>query len=125
MDEKLMRSLINPELLDNYNKSAGFDLRHLDTFKPACDKQELANLKDDPDVHIYEKMIPGPEGAPDIKLRIYEPTDRTANLFHAVCSSTVAAFYSEAYTDKRYVLAYVQKRKYGCCVRRIQIITYV
>ena len=78
MDEKLMHSLIDPELLDNYDKSAGFDLRHLDTFKPACDKQELANLKDDPDVHIYEKMIPGPEGAPDIKLRIYEPTDRTA-----------------------------------------------
>ena len=99
MDEKLIRSLIDPELLDNYDKSAGFDLRHLDTFKPACDKQELANLKDDPDVHIYEKMIPGPEGAPDIKLRIYEQTEQLSR-FHAVCSSTAAASYSEAYTDK-------------------------
>ena len=124
MDEKLIRSLIDPELLDNYDKSAGFDLRHLDTFKPACDKQELANLKDDPDVHIYEKMIPGPEGAPDIKLRIYEPTDRTAERHRPVLPRRRLLIRKRIQT-KRYVLAYVQKRKYGCCVRRIQIITYV
>lgn len=80
MDEKIMRSLIDDELLANYDASQGFDLDHLDTFKPACYEQEKNNVKDDPEVNVYEKMIPGPEGAPDIKLRIYEPADRGADL---------------------------------------------
>ena len=95
-----MRSLIDPELLDNYDKSAGFDLRHLDTFKPACDKQELANLKDDPDVHIYEKMIPARKVHRILSSVFTNQQTEQPSLFHAVCSSTAAAFYSEAYTDK-------------------------
>lgn len=80
LDEKIMRSLIDKELLANYDASQGFDLDHLDSFKPACYEQEKKNLKDDPEVNVYEKMIPGPEGAPDIKLRIYEPADRGKEL---------------------------------------------
>lgn len=80
MDEKTMRALIDEELLANYDASQGFDLDHLDTFKPACYEQEKKNLKDDPAVSVYEKMIPGPEGAPEIKLRIYEPADRDVEL---------------------------------------------
>ena len=80
LEEKLMRSLIDEELLANYDASAGFDLDHLAEFKVSCYEQEKKNLKDDPAVNVYEKMIPGPEGAPDIKLRIYEPADRGADL---------------------------------------------
>jgi len=80
MDEHIMRSRIDKELLDNYDKSAGFDLIHLDTFRPATDKNEIENLVDDPVVHVYEKTIPSPSGAPDIKLRIYEPAERGTEL---------------------------------------------
>ena len=36
MEEKLMRSLIDEELLANYDASAGFDLDHLAEFKVSC-----------------------------------------------------------------------------------------
>ena len=80
MDENKMRSLIDPELLANYDASPGFDLFHLEEFKKSSYEQEKANLKDDPEVTVYEKMIPGPKGAPDIKLRIYEPAGRGVEL---------------------------------------------
>ena len=76
MDEKIMRSLIDKELIDNYDVSVGFDIEHLDTFLPASLKLEKESLRDDPMVRVYERMIPSPEGASDIKLRIYEPVDR-------------------------------------------------
>ena len=66
MDENKMRSLIDPELLANYDASPGFDLFHLEKFKKSSYEQEKANLKDDPEVNVYEKMTPGPKGAPDI-----------------------------------------------------------
>ena len=80
MDENIMRSLIDSQLLDNYDASAGFDLEHLETFVPKLTEQEIKAVKDDPEVNVYEKMIQGPEGAPDIKLRIYEPADRNGEL---------------------------------------------
>lgn len=80
MDENKMRSLIDTELLANYDASPGFDLFHLEEFKKSSYEQEKANLKDDPEVNVYEKMIPGPKGAPDIKLRIYEPAGRGVEL---------------------------------------------
>ncbi len=80
MDENIMRSLIDSQLLDNYDASAGFDLEHLETFVPKLTEQEIKAVKDDPEVNVYEKMIQGPKGAPDIKLRIYEPADRNGEL---------------------------------------------
>ena len=71
LDESLMRKLIDPELLDNYDASAGFDLEHLEEFVPNLTKQEIQALKDDPEVNVYEKTIPGADGETDIKLRIY------------------------------------------------------
>ena len=61
MDENKMRSLIDPELLANYDASPGFDLFHLEEFKKSSYEQEKANLKDDPEVNVYEKMIPAPK----------------------------------------------------------------
>lgn len=55
LEEKLMRSLIDEELLANYDASAGFDLDHLAEFKVSCYEQEKKNLKDDPAVNVYEK----------------------------------------------------------------------
>ena len=80
MDENKMRSLIDPELLANYDASPGFDLFHLEEFKKSSYEQEKANLKDDPEVNVSETMLPGPTGAPDIKLRIYEPAGRGVEL---------------------------------------------
>lgn len=80
MDEKIMRSLIDKELLANYDASPGFDLEHLEAFKKSSYEMEKQNVKDDAAVHVYEKMIDGPEGAPPVKLRIYEPADRGEGL---------------------------------------------
>ena len=80
MDESLMRKLINLELLDNYDASTGFDLENLEDFVPKLTKQEIQALKDDPDVNVYEKTIPGADGATDIKLRIYEPAKKEEGL---------------------------------------------
>ena len=80
LDESLMRKLINLELLDNYDASTGFDLENLEDFVPKLTKQEIQALKDDPDVNVYEKTIPGADGATDIKLRIYEPAKKEEGL---------------------------------------------
>ena len=80
MDESLMRKLIDPELLNNYDASAGFDLEHLEEFVPNLTKQEIQALKDDPEVNVYEKTILGADGETDIKLRIYEPAKKEEGL---------------------------------------------
>ncbi|MBQ2752656.1 MAG: alpha/beta hydrolase fold domain-containing protein [Firmicutes bacterium] len=76
MDEKIMRQRICKDLVHVYDACNGYDIENLDQFVLTATAAEIAALKDDPEVHVYEKMIPGPEGAPDIKLRIYEPAGR-------------------------------------------------
>ena len=73
MNEKEFRSRICKDLLPIYDACNGFDLQDLDTFIKNASAAEIASLQADPDVYVYEKMIPGPEEAPDIKLRIYAP----------------------------------------------------
>ena len=97
LDEKIMRSLIDKELLANYDASPGFDLEHLEAFKKSSYEMEKQNVQDDAAVHVYEKMIDGPEGAPPVKLRIYEPGDRERGFFHAPCFSMAADFCLEAF----------------------------
>lgn len=48
------------------------------TFPPAPETPE------DPDVNFYNKMIPGLEGDPDVKVRIYEPKVKKDGLLNGV-----------------------------------------
>lgn len=70
------RERIHPQLRDWYDASPGFDFDHIQDFRARCDRAELAALKEDPQVLVRDEMIPGPAGAPDVKIRIYEPKER-------------------------------------------------
>lgn len=70
------RQRIHPQLRDWYDASAGFDFDHLETFVPKCNAAELQNLKPHPMVSVTDQIIPGPDGAPDVKIRVYEPKGR-------------------------------------------------
>ena len=67
------RDRIHPQLRAWYDASPGFDFDHLEEFVARCNAAELANLKEDPQVAAEDRMIPGPEGAPEVKVRIYRP----------------------------------------------------
>lgn len=71
------RDRIHPQLRAWYDASAGFDFDHLEEFVPKCNAAELANLKEDAAVSARDQIIPGPAGAPEVKIRIYEPKQRT------------------------------------------------
>ncbi|MCI5498037.1 MAG: alpha/beta hydrolase [Clostridiales bacterium] len=70
------RDRIHPQLRDWYDASPGFDFDHLEEFVAKCNAAELANLKEDPQVAVHDRMIPGPQGAPEVKIRVYEPRQR-------------------------------------------------
>lgn len=71
-----IRTRIHPQLLAWYDASPGFDFDHLEDFVAKCSAQELAALKEDPLVSVRDQNIPGPAGAPEVKVRIYEPQGR-------------------------------------------------
>lgn len=71
-----IRTRIHPQLLDWYDASPGFDFDHLETFVARCNAQELAALREDPAVLAQDRLIPGPEGAPEVKVRVYTPKER-------------------------------------------------
>lgn len=73
-----LRDRIHPQLRAWYDASPGFDFDHLEEFVPRCNAAELAALQADPAVAAWDRMIPGPDGAPEVKLRFYEPHPRPA-----------------------------------------------
>ena len=72
------RDRIHPQLRDWYDASPGFDFDHLEDFVPKCNAAELAALKEDPAVSAWDQTIPGPDKAPAVKIRLYEPKPRPA-----------------------------------------------
>lgn len=76
MDEATMRSRVDGELRRYFDASSGFDLWNLDSFLKTTCEAELLALKEDPAVRVYEKIIPGPQDNPELKVRIYEPAGR-------------------------------------------------
>ena len=70
-----LRDRIDPELLDFYDASKGFDFDHLEDFVSRMNAMELLSLQEDSLVSTSELEIPGPDGAPPIKLRIYSPAN--------------------------------------------------
>ncbi|MDF2838630.1 MAG: heroin esterase [Evtepia sp.] len=77
MEEDNLRGRIHPELLAWYDASNGFDFDQLDDFVAKMNAMEQEGLRKDPDVVTYEKIIPGPTDAPELKVRVYEPVGRT------------------------------------------------
>ena len=74
------RDRIQPQLRGWYDASEGFDFDHLEEFRAKCDAAELANLKADPAVTVEDRWIPGPEDGPEVKVRIYAPSQRGEGL---------------------------------------------
>ena len=93
------RDRIQPQLRDWYDASAGFDFEHLEEFVPKCNAAELANLREDPQVKAWDQMIPGPDGAPQVKIRVYAPSQREKAPLP--CSSTTAEAFSSARSTGR------------------------
>ena len=77
MSEDLFRKKINKELLHLYDASTGFNLEDLDAFRVAAHAAEYANIKEDSEVKSYDRFIQGPADNPELKVRIYEPINRT------------------------------------------------
>ncbi|MBP1758124.1 MAG: lipase [Firmicutes bacterium] len=75
--EDRLRSRIDPELLRWYDASPGFDFDNLEDFVEKMNTLELEALREDPAVRTWEETIPGPQGAPSIKLRCYAPQEGT------------------------------------------------
>lgn len=46
------------------------------SLSPSATPAELANLREDPQVKAWDQMIPGPDGAPQVKIRVYAPSQR-------------------------------------------------
>ena len=74
--EDNLRGRIHPELLAWYDASDGFDFDQLEDFVARMDAMELASIQEDPSVQTYERIIPGPSDAPELKIRVYEPAGR-------------------------------------------------
>ena len=72
------RDRIHPDYRAWYDNSPGFDFDNLEPFVAKCNAAELANLKPDPEVAVREDHVPGPAGAPPVKVRVYEPALRTS-----------------------------------------------
>ena len=81
---KSIRDKVDHQLLQAYDAQTGFDLDHLEEFVKEQDAAEMAGLKDDPDVEAQFLTIPGPAGAPDLKIRVYQPKIRGSEPLPAV-----------------------------------------
>ena len=110
---------IHPQLLGWYENSAGFDFDHLDTFVPRCNAAELANLKEDPAVSVRDQRIPGPSGAPEVKVRIYEPKEKTGEPLPVVFFYHGGGFlFGTVYRQENLCQRYV--KNVGCMVVSVE-----
>jgi acetyl esterase len=69
----------DPELADALTMLPKRDLTDIPAVRAAMEEQFAAQpAPDESGVEVREEMVPGPEGAPDVRLRIYTPERRTA-----------------------------------------------
>lgn len=113
-----LRERIHPELLAWYDASPGFDFEHLETFVPQANAAELAALREDPDVHVYDKIIPGPAGNPDLKIRIYEPAGRKELLPACLFFHGGGFLFGTVYRQERMCQGYV--KNVGCIMVSVE-----
>jgi acetyl esterase/lipase len=72
-----MRHKVNKDLLAYYDMSPEFDFLDITKLRALVHEAEMAALRDDPHVHVYESTIAGPPDNPHLRVRIYEPVGRT------------------------------------------------
>ena len=113
------RDRIHPQLRAWYDASGGFDFDHLEEFRAKCNAAELANLKEDPLVSVRDEMIPGPEDAPEVKVRIYEPANRDDTPLPCLFSYHGGGFlFGTVYRQENLCQRYVKNA--GCVVVSVE-----
>lgn len=113
------RDRIHPQLRDWYDASPGFDFDHLEEFVAKCNAAELANLKEDPQVAVHDRMIPGPQGAPEVKIRVYEPSQRQGEALPCVFFYHGGGFlFGSVYRQEALCQRYV--KHVGCVVVSVE-----
>lgn len=114
-----IRDRIDPELLAWYEASPGFDFDDLDTFVAKCNAAELANLRPDPAVAVRDEEIPGPAGAPAVKVRFYEPAVRDGQALPCVFFYHGGGFlFGSVYRQEALCQRYV--KNVGCVVVSVE-----
>ena len=114
-----IRDRIDPELLAWYEASPGFDFDDLDTFVAKCNAAELANLRPDPAVAARDEEIPGPAGAPAVKVRLYEPAVRDGQALPCVFFYHGGGFlFGSVYRQEALCQRYV--KNVGCVVVSVE-----
>lgn len=114
-----IRDRIDPELLAWYEASPGFDFDDLDTFVAKCNAAELANLRPDPAVAVRDEEIPGPAGAPAVKVRLYEPAARDGQALPCVFFYHGGGFlFGSVYRQEALCQRYV--KNVGCVVVSVE-----
>lgn len=113
------RDRIHPQLRAWYDLSAGFDFDNLEEFVAKCNAAELAALQEDPQVTARDQMIPGPHGAPEVKIRIYEPRPRGKEPLPCVFFYHGGAFlFGSVYRQEALCQRYV--KNVGCVVISVE-----
>lgn len=70
---------VHPELRDSLSSMPGgnFTREGLQMLRDVMNNMTFQAAPPDPSVRITNKMIPGPEGSPEVRIRIYEPAEKT------------------------------------------------
>jgi acetyl esterase/lipase len=76
-----LKNRIDPELRESLELFPALDLDNLEeTRKLLAESQEALDIPLDETISLTEKMVPGAEGEPDVRVRIHEPKERSGVL---------------------------------------------
>jgi acetyl esterase/lipase len=73
---------VHPELRASLNMMPGehFTKDSLPLLRKMMGSMSLQPVASDPNISIYNRLVPGPQDAPEVKVRIYEPVDKAARI---------------------------------------------
>lgn len=76
-----MKNRINPELREALDVFPPLDLDNIEaTRKIMAEMSQAVEIPMDPSVQISTRMIPGPDDNPSVRVRIYEPKEKSGTL---------------------------------------------
>ena len=115
MDEQTYRSKIDPDFVQAYDESVGFDLRDLRQNYLNLLKADIANLKEDPAVDTYETFIEGPADHPQLKVRVYRPAGHSDDILPVALWFHGGGYVlGSVYNHNDFCLRYC--KGVGCCI---------